>query len=132
VAVPRRCFPISGSVKFSGFASIFRSAKTRSAARKYARQLGPRLGRDYGASKYYTPGQIRAAVAACHLPEQYLSFGYAAFLSEDAFLASTADGDYHDLRKLLFRYVRSNVAQTFEPQPESWIALSGYDSSHDG
>src|SRR5580698_5919463 len=107
---------------FSGLREIFRSTTLSSAARKYARRLGPRLRRDYGASKYYTPGQIKAAVKACDLPEQYLSFGYAAFLPEEAFRTSAPDGDYHALRELLFRYVRPNVVQTFEPQPESSVA----------
>lgn len=61
--------------------------RLRSAARRYARSLGPRLRRDYGAGVHYTPGQIRTAAAKCKLPTAYLSIGFAAFLPEVAFRA---------------------------------------------
>jgi hypothetical protein len=106
----------------------FRSRSERSAVRKYARLLGPQLRRDYGASEYYTPGQITAAVATCQLPLEYISFAYAAFLSEEAFRNLGVDGDYPSLRLMFFRYIPSGLGTTFEPAAPSSYALS--DGTH--
>ena len=54
-------------------------------AKRYARKLGPWLRKSYGASPEYTEGQIRRAVGALHLNERYIAFGYAAFMTEEAF-----------------------------------------------
>ena len=42
---------------------LIRRIDRRWCAPKFARRLAPRLRRDYGASKFYTAGQIRAACA---------------------------------------------------------------------
>jgi hypothetical protein len=105
-----------------------RSAPQQRAGKKYARQLGPRLRRDYGASEHYTPGQIKAAITSCQLPPRYISFGYAAFMSEDAFRKFGIAGDYHSLRLLFLRHVPSSAVSSFEPaQPSSYAT---YDSTH--
>ena len=57
----------------------------RSAAKRYARSLGPALRWDYGASEFYNPQQIRATVRRLGLPEAFIDFGYAAFLPEATF-----------------------------------------------
>ncbi len=111
---------------FASLRRALQSARQRSAARKYARLLGHRLLRDYGASARYTPGQIRTAAAACHLPPGYLSFGYAAFLSEAEFQTIATGADYHSLRALLSRHGPSGSGQTFQPAPENSDAFAGY------
>jgi hypothetical protein len=107
----------------------FRSAVLRSAARKYARRLGPRLRRDYGASEHYTPGQIKAAITSCQLPPRYISFGYAAFMSEDAFQKLGIEGDYHSLRLLFHKHVPPAAIPTSRFAPESSF---GADPGGDG
>ena len=54
-------------------------------AKRYAREMGPWLRKSYGASPEYTEAQIRRAVGALGLDERFIAFGYAAFMSEDAF-----------------------------------------------
>jgi len=87
--------------------------RLRSAARRYARRLGPRLRQDYGASERYTPGQIRTAAAKCKLPARFLCIGFAAFLPEEVYRA-TVDQAFNDdhaaLRKVFRSYLRSNPA----------------------
>ena len=56
------------------------------AAKKYARTLPSYLSRAYGKSDTYTADQIKAAVQKLGLPEKYICFGYAAFLTEKAYL----------------------------------------------
>jgi hypothetical protein len=90
----------------------------RRAARKYATNLGPQLLKGYGASRFYTPGQIRAAAQRRKLPSRYLKIGYAAFLDLDGFLSVVSDAspsDYEALRALYERYKPSNVWDTFAP-----------------
>jgi hypothetical protein len=112
---------------------MFERRTRQSAARRYARELGARLRRDYGASEFYTVGQISTAVSACRLPARHLSLGYAAFLPEAEFRNLVPDGDYQSERALLFRYVGSAASGSFAPAPENGMALSGYSgSSHHG
>jgi hypothetical protein len=59
--------------------------RQRSAVKRYARWLGPALRRDYGASEFYNPDQIRATVRRLGLPAEFLDLGYAVFLPEAAF-----------------------------------------------
>ena len=86
--------------------------------RKYARLLGPRLRRDYGASEHYTIGQISAAVKKCGLPLGHIAFGYAAFLPEETFKQTAGGvGDYQSLRRFYQRYVRTSSQFPFENIP---------------
>jgi hypothetical protein len=114
----------------SALKQVFRSAVSRSAARKYARRLGPRLRRDYGASEHYTTGQIKAAVMSCQLPPRYISFGYAAFMSEDAFRKLGVEGDYHSLCLLFLRHVPSAAIPTSRFASESSFADAGGDGDY--
>lgn len=88
---------------------LIRRIDQRWCAPKFARRLGPRLLRDYGASKHYTPGQIRTVCAKCGLPRRHLTLAYAAFLPQAEFEAATDATtwpDYDKLRVLFFRFTR--------------------------
>lgn len=97
---------------------IVRGFLLRLAAKRYAAGLGPELLKGYGASKFYTPGQIRAAASRRSLPARYLKIGYAAFLDLDGFLSIVSDAspdDYETFRVLFRRYLPSRVTDTFAP-----------------
>lgn len=83
--------------------------RLRSAARRYARRLGPRLRHDYGAGERYTPGQIRTAAARCKLPARFLCIGFAAFLPEEVYRA-TVDQAFKDDRAALRNVFRSYLS----------------------
>jgi uncharacterized protein DUF6559 len=97
---------------------LIRRIDQRWYAPKFARRLAPRLMRDYGASKFYTPGQIRAACAKCRLPRRHLVLAYAAFLPIAEFENATdvaVRGDYEMLRALFFRFAKGSDYSSFTP-----------------
>ena len=103
--------------------------KRRGAARNYARRLPPQLRKDYGASATYTPVQIAASAFRAKLPQEYIMFGYAAFLTKEAFEAlkdfQSLFG-YEELRLILGRYALHRAADSgFEPAPENPTAVGG-------
>jgi hypothetical protein len=103
----------------------------RSAAKAYARRLGPQLSRDYGYSTHYTPEQIRASVRRAKLAVPYIDLAFAAFLPEEAFkrLAQPANAeDYPALNRLLAACKPSKPASWTE-NPESAYPYAGLDSS---
>ena len=57
----------------------------RRAAKSYARILPQRLLAGWGASEFYTPGQVRAAVGATGLGGRYVAIAFAAFLTREEF-----------------------------------------------
>jgi hypothetical protein len=111
---------------------LLRSASLRSAARKYAASLGPRLRQDYGAGEYYEPGQIRAAAGKCRLKMEYIAIGYAAFMPEAAFKDLVPDKDYLSLRTLFKGYLGTNATSAFTTAAENSDAASGFSDSHHG
>src|SRR5690349_4656132 len=64
---------------------LFRRFALRRAAKRYARDLGACLVRDFGASEQYTPRQIAAAVRKLRLDGRYIALAYAPFLSQQSF-----------------------------------------------
>ena len=79
------------------------SMRLRKVARRYARELPSRLRKDYGASKRYTSPQIVRAAETAGLPSNYICFGFAAFLTEEAFNSAGPPSfglTYEDLRSL--------------------------------
>jgi hypothetical protein len=103
---------------FSRLVRQMRRIDQRRCAPKFAQRLGPRLLKDYGASKFYTPGQIRAACTKCRLPHRHLVLAYAAFLSPSEFEQTVdvaARGHYHTLRNLFFRF--SSEGEDFTVAP---------------
>lgn len=86
------------------FRRVFHSARLRSAARRYAREVWPRLRRDFGAGESFTVEQIRSAARQLGLPDRYLPIGYAVFLPPDVFseLAGPDPIGGRDLLRALF------------------------------
>src|SRR5215831_20371483 len=74
-------------------------------ARRYARRLRPQLRRDYGASEYYTVGQIRAAAGKCRLSNRYLALGLAAFLPHEAFAVHCPGATRDDYERLSVLFI---------------------------
>jgi hypothetical protein len=97
---------------------LVRRIDQRRYAPKFAQRLGPRLLRDYGASRFYTAGQIRVACAKCRLPPRHLALAYAGFLPPDEFEAiagRAALSDYSALRALFLRFARGGGDLSFAP-----------------
>ena len=46
----------------------------RAAARQYARRLAPQVGKDYGASAFYSAQQVNKSAARAGLPADYVVF----------------------------------------------------------
>jgi hypothetical protein len=104
---------------------LLKSAARRSAARKYARCLGPRLRQDYGGSEHYTAGQIRTAAGKCQLDMDHIAIGYAAFMPSTAFQAVVSNEDYQSLRDLFDRYQRIKATSAPNPAAENPYLMSG-------
>jgi hypothetical protein len=85
----------------------------RRAARRYARELAPRLARSYGASEHYSVGQIRAAVTALGLDGPFVAIAYAAFMRREEYDALPAplrtSFAYEEARDLFLRFVRPHL-----------------------
>lgn len=122
---------------------LIRRIDQRWCAPKFAQRLGPRLLRDYGASKFYTPGQIRAACVKCGLPRRQLALAYAAFLPLAEFEAvtdATMWSDYTTLRALFFRFAGGGEDFSVAPAPmNAYVAqalhasgMGGADGGPDG
>ena len=105
------------------FKRLIRAVVLRSAARKYGRYLGARLLQDYGSSDRYSQKQIEASARRVKLPVEHLWFGYAAFMSEAAFLdlaPPRSVAGYQELNSMLRRYGRKYTPSgSFEPAPEN-------------
>jgi hypothetical protein len=115
---------------------LIRKIDRRWCAPKFANRLGPRLLRDYGASKFYTPGQIRTACAKCGLPRRQLALGYAAFLRKAEFETTTEaalHADYRTLRSLFFRFTGRGEDFSVAPAPmNAYVEQALYGSSGKG
>lgn len=101
--------------------------------KRYARQLPGQLLRSYGSTPRYTPAQIRAAAAKLRLPEKYICFGYAAFLSAEEYAAQATSMpiflEYDAARARLFRFAPPPVfSQSGNATAENpYISLAGWD-----
>ena len=71
--------------------SLLFTLRKNGAAKRYARKLPAALRNGWGRSASYTPGQIQAAVRTAKFDPEFIVFGYAAFLSEEAFAEVYAD-----------------------------------------
>jgi hypothetical protein len=87
--------------------------RLRRAAKRYARQLGPALGRAYGASEAYTPAQIRAGASKLALNLEFILLGYAAFLPQDQYESVAGSAPtyipYDEARALFVRFKPPNL-----------------------
>jgi hypothetical protein len=113
---------------------LIRRIDQRWYAPKFAQRLAPRLLRDYGASKFYTPGQIRTACAKCRLPRRHLALAYAAFLPQTEFEAATDETmwpDYMALRVLFFRFIAGGKDFSVAPASmDAWWGGVDHPESH--
>jgi hypothetical protein len=107
----------------------------RRTAKQYAARLGGHLSRAYGASDFYTPGQIRSAVAKLGLNPKFIMLGYAAFLPEKAYIIVSASESiqvpYRDARDMVKRYSPRGFGGSASFY-ESGIAMTGYNPDHSG
>jgi hypothetical protein len=109
--------------------NFFRAMRLRSAAQKYAGRLGPQLRKDYGVSEHYNSKQIERSALRAKLPANYIQFGYAAFMNEEAFKEAVPAGSsptYEELKSILQQYARngSNFGGS-EPAAENSYAITG-------
>jgi len=68
---------------------FFAGRKRDKALALYARSLPARLAQDYGASAFYTKGQINKAISNLKLPADFAAYAHAMFLPEDAYDATS-------------------------------------------
>jgi len=122
-------------VAVGSIGQLIRRIDQRWYAPKFARHLAPRLLRDYGASKFYTLGQIRAACAKCRLPRRHLALAYAAFLPQTEFEAVTDETrrpDYMTLRVLFFSFAKGGEDFSAFPAPmDTWAGGADHAGSDD-
>jgi hypothetical protein len=67
------------------FRRYFEALRKRRAIRGYARRLPRLLARDYGASKTYTPQQVRKTIARSGMNTDYSCYGVAMFSGREDF-----------------------------------------------
>jgi len=108
----------------------------RRAAKQYAHRLGSHLARAYGPSEFYSPGQIRAAVAKIGLNSKFLVLGYAAFLSEEAFGAAAGGVPLHmpyqEARDIVERFQPLRIFQAPHYYESGIGVLGGSEASGHG
>ncbi len=66
---------------------LFANWKRSQALKRYARELPRRLSHDYGASTFFTRGQIATAITKLKLNPNFSAYAYAMFLSDDDYNA---------------------------------------------
>jgi hypothetical protein len=78
------------------------------AAKSYAKQLPLWLIKNFGASEFYTPGQIRGGIKALGLDPRQMDLALAAFLPEAEYAILAADQPtalpYHEARERFLRW----------------------------
>ncbi|RAK58891.1 hypothetical protein DJ021_03285 [Phenylobacterium hankyongense] len=93
------------------------------AAKTYARRLPAEMHRGWGAADFYTPGQVRAAVAHLGLNRRYIVIAYAAFLAEDEFATAASEtpvsATYAEARRIFGRYCPRGSGHTYWHVPIS-------------
>jgi hypothetical protein len=118
--------------------ALFADLKRRRAIKQYARELPRRLYDDYGASKFFTPGQIATAAKKLKLAPEFMVYGYAMFLSEDAFDALQPGGSmplsYQDARAEFAQYAPSKVYdhENFYESGQGFPGAGAPDGGHGG
>lgn len=61
------------------------------AIRNYAKKLGPNLRQRYGASRYYSPGQVRATIKKSGLSLDWWCYAFCMYCDFDSFTQYHAD-----------------------------------------
>ncbi len=122
--------------------AIFADLKRKREIKKYASELPRRLYGDYGASTFFTPGQIATAVRKLKLDPAFIVYGYAMFLSEEAFaslqLPTPNQLSYGDARATFVKYtpVKPSATANFYDfggtSGASGFGDGGHGGGHDG
>jgi len=105
---------------------LFSRFWVKRAAKRYARELGPCLRHDFGASEFYSSPQIQAAVTKLRLDRKYIALAYAPFLSEQAFaeLANSMPVAVpYDDAKALFELFAPSMPTSASANPETNIYM---------
>src|SRR5208282_5989186 len=68
--------------------NLFGAYRRKRAIKRYARELPRRLYKAYGASEFFTPAQVKTAVAKLGLDPALIALAYAMFLPEDIYEGS--------------------------------------------
>ena len=93
--------------------ALFADLKRKRAIKQYASELPRRLYSDYGASTFFTPGQIATAAKKLKLAQEFLVYGYAIFLPKEVFeeLKPTMQNSltYEEARAEFARHAPSKV-----------------------
>jgi hypothetical protein len=102
--------------------------KRKQALKRYASELPGRLSRDYGATTFFTRGQIATAIAKLKLDPSCSDYAYAMFLPEEDYhagpRANSAFPSYDEARTEFARHIppRQPNSATFY---ESGIGMTG-------
>ena len=95
----------------------------RRAAKTYARRLPAELQAGWGPAKFYTPGQVAAAIRRLELEGPHAALAYAAFTTEGDFetFGSVVPGQigYAEARKLMERAAPGVLSATYRQNPMS-------------
>ncbi|MBF2001696.1 MAG: hypothetical protein IGS50_13360 [Synechococcales cyanobacterium C42_A2020_086] len=111
------------------------------AIRNYAKKLGPQLRKRYGASRYYTPEQVKATVRACGLNLDWVCYALCMYCDRDSFIqyhfnvgeacdygamqSEVAAQFFHNHNRGLFNEV--DASTVINSTISSWCDGSGYD-----
>jgi uncharacterized membrane protein YgcG len=100
---------------------MFKSLQKWFAIRSYAKSLGSKLRKRYGASRYYTPGQVKATVRTYGLDSTWLGYALCMYCDSDSFTQYHIDiGEPCD-----YKAMQCDVAAQFS----STSSNSAFDSS---
>jgi len=112
--------------------TIFARFKRERAVKRYVNELPRRLYNHYGASKYFTPGQIATAAKKLKLDHEFIVYGYAMFLPKDVFeeLSTSMPNplSYEEARKAFILY----DATTPAANPNFYESELGFNTPGDG
>lgn len=107
--------------------SLFLKFRVGRAAKSYARRLPGALAEGWGVSEHYTPVQIRLTVEKLRLNAKFIAFGFAAFLTEDEYLAIAAEMavrlPYDQARLMFFANLPDRVTGDWNPQSPNEYAM---------
>jgi uncharacterized membrane protein YgcG len=90
------------------------------AIRSYAKSLGPKLRKRYGASRYYTPGQVKATVKTSGLNSTWVCYALCMYCDSDSFTQYHIDiGEPCD-----YKAMQCDVAAQFSPSDSSFDSFA--------
>ena len=106
---------------------LFLKFWVRRAAKRYARRLPDALAEGWGVSETYTPPQIRVTVQKLRLDPKFIALGFAAFLTEEEYLAIAAEMPvclpYDQARSMFFAQLPDRITGDWNPQSQNEYAM---------